>query len=133
MQRNRKKLRNRRNHRLTLAVMNKLELYLKQSLGERFCYPSDAYQFVLDALHYTLKDLDKPRHISAQELLQGIRKYAQKKFGPMVTSVLDHWGIYSCEDFGIIVFQLVDARLISKQDSDSQEDFKKGFDFSEAF
>ncbi|MDP3980688.1 MAG: hypothetical protein Q8Q33_04660 [Chlamydiota bacterium] len=113
--------------------MDKLEIYLKDSLGDQFCYPSDAYQFVLDALQYTLKSLDQPRHVSAKELLNGIREYAIKSYGPMTRSVLEHWNISSCEDFGKIVFHLVDARLIAKQESDTRQDFKEGYDFSEVF
>src|SRR2546422_8271263 len=44
------------------------------------------------------------RHVSGQELLDGIREYALQLFGPMTLTVLEEWGIKRCEDFGEIVF-----------------------------
>ena len=43
-------------------------------------YPRDAYLFLRHALNFTVKDLKKPdqgpaRHITGQELLEGIRRY----------------------------------------------------------
>ena len=96
-------------------------------------YKIDAYNFVLEALNYTVNKLNKPRHVSGQELLNGIRQYGQGQFGPMTRAVLNHWGINTTEDFGHIVFNLVDAKLLGKTDQDSIDDFKQGYDFKEAF
>ena len=96
-------------------------------------YNVEAYLFVLDALHGSLNRLKLPRHLKAHELLEGIREMSLKSFGPMARTVMEHWGIYSCEDFGNIVFDLVHLGLISKKESDSITDFKEGFNFEEAF
>lgn len=42
-------------------------------------------------------------------------------------------GIFKCEDFGEIVFNLVDAGLMAKSAEDTKEDFQNGFDFDTAF
>lgn len=105
-----------------------------QKLVERQgAYKLEAFGFVLSALHYTLKKLSKRRHISGPEFLDGIRVYGLKQFGPLTLTVFNHWGVYTTEDFGKIVFALVDADLMSKQDTDSLEDFKNVYDFAEAF
>src|SRR5205823_1413359 len=74
-------------------------------------YDRDAYYFVREGLDVTLKLLRKQahtqpthRHVSGQELLEGLRRHALDQFGPMARTVLDYWGVRRCEDFGEIVF-----------------------------
>jgi uncharacterized repeat protein (TIGR04138 family) len=101
-------------------------------------YHRDAYVFLRDALDFTTKQQKKikgtpVRHVTGPELLDGVRQYALKEFGPMVMTVFDSWGIHSCEDFGHMVFNLIDAGIFGKTDRDSIEDFKNVYDFEEAF
>jgi uncharacterized repeat protein (TIGR04138 family) len=101
-------------------------------------FQRDAYLFVREALDYTQKIVLKenrpqPRHVSGQELLAGIRDYALKEFGPMTMIVLEEWGVTRCEDFGEIVFQMVEIGLLATTDTDSRKDFAGGYDFFEAF
>ena len=101
-------------------------------------YHRDAYIFLRAALDHTHDMLEKrgetmPRHVSGGELLQGIREFALDQFGPMTITVLEEWGIRRCEDFGELVFNLVDQRMLSKTDQDSRDDFKGGYSFAEAF
>jgi uncharacterized repeat protein (TIGR04138 family) len=48
-------------------------------------------------------------------------------------TVLEHWGVKSTEDFGNIVFNLVENRVLSKTEDDSIDEFRDGYDFGEAF
>ena len=96
-------------------------------------YTAEAYFFIRDALDHTVRQLETPRHISGQELLDGIRKYALGQFGPVTQRVLSEWGINECIDFGHIVFNLVNEGLLGKTDEDSINDFSGGYDFTEAF
>lgn len=101
-------------------------------------YQRDAYLFVRDALDYTQKNLRRSskgelRHVSGQELLTGIRHYALSQFGPMTITVFEEWGIRQCEDFGEIVFNMVDIGLLGKTAQDRREDFADGYDFATAF
>lgn len=96
-------------------------------------YTVEAYFFIREALDHTVRQLDKPRHISGQELLDGIRKYALGEYGPVTQRVLSEWGITECVDFGHIVFNLVNEGLLGKTDEDSLDDFSNGYDFTEAF
>ena len=96
-------------------------------------YQTDAYLLVLDAIHYTGRMLDRKGHITARELLDGLRQYAGELYGPMAKTVLNEWGINNCEDFGNIVFNLVNRKLLGKTENDSIGDFRGGYDFTEAF
>ena len=101
-------------------------------------YQRDAYSFLREALEFTQRDRPKKekeelRHVSGKELLNGIRDYALKEFGPMAMTVLAEWGINTCEDFGEIVFIMIEHHLLAKNNTDSREDFKGGYNFEDAF
>ena len=101
-------------------------------------YQRDGYIFLRDALDFTTKQQKKSkgvsvRHVSGPELLDGVRQYALKEFGPMVMTVFDSWGIRSCEDVGHMVFNLIGAGVFGKTEQDSIQDFKNVYDFEEAF
>ena len=106
-----------------------LEPILKRDLR----YTEQAYFFIRDALDHTVRQLETPRHISGQELLDGIREYALEEYGPVTKRVLSEWGINECIDFGNLVFNLVNEGLLGKTDTDSIDDFANGYDFTEAF
>ncbi len=101
-------------------------------------YAREAYLFVREALDHTQKHLARNsrqgiRHVTGQELLEGIREYGLSQFGPMTMFVLGEWGIRSCADFGEIVFNLVDIGVLAKTERDSRADFLSGYEFEEAF
>jgi len=105
-------------------------------------YQPDAYRFVRTALEFTktsapdrckVPGVADPVHVTGQELLAGIRAYALEEFGPMVVTVLGEWGVTRCEDFGEVVFNMIDAGMFAKTDKDSREDFQNGYTFEEAF
>ena len=97
-----------------------------------------AYYFIREALDHTLKNLEKEDrknkgHVSGIELLNGIRDYALDRFGPMTMTLMEHWNISKCRDFGDIVFNLVDHGILGRTENDSLEDFEGGYTFKEAF
>ena len=96
-------------------------------------YKPESYLFVLAALHFTVSSLPERRHVTGQELLTGIRVYGLDQFGPLTRQVFEHWDIKTTEDFGNIVFSLVETKLLGKTDADSIQDFKGVYDFSIAF
>jgi len=101
-------------------------------------YDRDAYYFVREGLDFTIKMLKRDargtgRHVSGQELLEGLRRFALDQFGPMAKTVLTYWGVNRCEDFGEIVFHMVDKGILGKTEQDTPEDFKGGYDFNEVF
>jgi uncharacterized repeat protein (TIGR04138 family) len=111
---------------------------VKQICEKDSRYDIEAYLFVREALDYTIKMLQKPeggpsRHVSGQELLEGIRRYVIDEFGPISKTVLNDWGIEKTNDIGDIVFNLVQAGEFGKTDEDKSEDFAGGYDFHDAF
>jgi uncharacterized repeat protein (TIGR04138 family) len=101
-------------------------------------YHREAYLFVRDGLDYTQKAIAKDargrvRHVTGQELTAGIRDYALQQFGPMAKTVLEEWGIHCGEDFGEIVFNMIEVGWLAKTSKDSRADFANGYDFDEAF
>ncbi len=69
------------------------------------------------------------RHVRSRELLEGIRSLALQEFGLMARTVFRMWGVQTTEDFGRIVFNLVEAGLVTKTDEETLADFRDVFDF----
>jgi uncharacterized repeat protein (TIGR04138 family) len=110
-------------------------------------YTYEAYEFVFQALHHAQKSLGRvpapgareeevaaePRHhVSGPELLEGARLLALQQFGLMARTVLRMWGIGKTDDIGEIVFNLIEAELMSKTADDTREDFHDVFDLDTA-
>ena len=106
---------------------------------EHPAFQPGAYYFVRQGLDYTLRKLKtgehqrENNHVSGGELLDGMREFAIEQYGPMAKTLLDTWNITTCDDFGKIVFLLVDYGVLGKTENDSPEDFSGGFDFEDAF
>ena len=119
-----------------------VEQVLETIVAKDTRYPREAYYFVREALDVAQRKFaksggksakDKPAHVSGQQLLEGIRAHALEQFGPLTLMVLEEWGIHRGEDFGEIVFNMVESSLLGKTENDSRDDFKGGYDFFTAF
>lgn len=105
-------------------------------------YAYEAYEFVFMALAHTQKLLgrvpaaDEPpgqdHHVTGPQLLEGIRDLALREFGLMARTVFRMWGINNTSDFGEIVFNLVEANLMSKTNEDNRRDFRDVYDLDQA-
>lgn len=107
----------------------------------RLRYHANAYPFLFTALNRTQRSLgrspahgpeDERAHISGVELLEGIRDFAHEQFGLMAKSVFHCWGIHTTEDFGRMVFELIERGEMRKTENDQLSDFVQVFDFDEA-
>jgi uncharacterized repeat protein (TIGR04138 family) len=107
-------------------------------------YHPQAYRFIFPALKYSqdlfrrpsapgMKISEAEAHISGQELVHGIRLYAQEQFGLLARLVFNRWGIHTTEDFGKIVFELIEQGEMKKTEDDSLGDFCDVYDFEEVF
>ena len=111
---------------------------MAQSTGP---YPEEAFHFVRDGLSYTVFRVhedpgaleEEARHISGQQLCLGLRDFAIEQYGLLAPVVLQQWHIRRTDDFGRIVFAMINAGLMSKKPEDSLEDFRGVYDFTEAF
>lgn len=106
-------------------------------------YTYEAYEFMFHALHHTQKMLGREpagesgepgphHHVNGRELLDGIRDLARREFGLMARTVFRLWGINRTDDFGQIVFNLVESGLMSKTDEDDLGDFHEVYDLDRA-
>ena len=91
-------------------------------------FTKEAYSFVTDAVSFTVGRLSSHRHVSARELLEGMRDYADKEYGVLAREVLDSWGIRSASDIGDLVYLLIGAELLSASPGDRRSDFDIDFD-----
>jgi uncharacterized repeat protein (TIGR04138 family) len=113
---------------------------LKQR-SHSFPYPIEAFDFVREGLSFTVQRVhenpealpEADRHICGQQLCLGLRDFAIEQYGYLAPLVLGHWNIHRTDDFGRIVFLLVDLGMMSKTQSDHIDDFRAVYDFSEAF
>lgn len=114
---------------LECAVLERLRTLAEED--GRFAL--EAYLFVYDALPVAQKLHGRERHVSGRELLDGIRVLAQERYGRMAKLVLNSWGVKATDDFGAIVFNLVNSGLMSKTEEDKVEEFHSVYDFDRAF
>ena len=102
-------------------------------------YHSNAYQFVFAALRYAQEQLGRDRtdhntgHVSGRELLEGVRELGKQHFGLLAKTVFADWGVHSTEDFGRIVFELIESGEMRKTDDDQLDDFIGVYDFHKSF
>ena len=109
-------------------------------------YPDEAFEFVSEGWGYTVEQIQEEDlnaefelampaglHVSGQELCIGLRNFAIKQYGLLAPVVLRRWNVNRTADFGQIVFAMIEFGLMSKNDSDSIEDFQGIFDFHDAF
>ncbi len=129
---------------------------IEQIFQEDSRYPVDAVEFIREGLSFTIEwlrgrkgsgdhfddeiaesndGLESPpmQHVSGQQLCEGLRVLAQKKWGFLARQVLRRWNINDTRDFGEIVFLLVDNGWMQKQPHDCIEDFDQVYDFEEVF
>jgi uncharacterized repeat protein (TIGR04138 family) len=94
--------------------------------GYRF--DARVYRFVAEAVTYTVARCDTHRHVSAQELLAGVRQMAVERFGKMACRVMEKWGLKLDDDVGEVVYLLIGVGLLGESEEDSPDDFKSGND-----
>ncbi|HET8634548.1 MAG TPA: Minf_1886 family protein [Gemmatimonadales bacterium] len=96
-------------------------------------YDERAYLFVLAAVEYLQSGLEARRHVSGAELAWACHGFAVEQFGLMAQTVLSHWGVTRTDDFGRIVYTLVDVGLLVTQPGDREADFAAVYDFADVF
>ena len=112
--------------------------------AERF--PEPAFRFVQEGLTHTVRAVhdaedeptellagDESRHVTGRDLCLGLRDLAIERYGLLARTVLRKWGINRTDDFGVIVFALIDKGILRASDSDNLADFRSVYDFDEAF
>ena len=108
-------------------------------------YPPEAFVFVREGLHVAAVQVHGPepqmlnpalagkRHVTGQQLCEGLRDLAIRRWGLLARTVLNSWNIRTTLDFGRIVYALIENDLMQKTEGDSLDDFRDVFDFDQAF
>lgn len=126
-------------------------------------FPESAYQFIRDGLSYTVarvhgaeavheptpgedvpqgegvngedgqRRVQATRHVTGRDLSLGLRDYALERYGSLAGAVMRRWGIRGTEDWGILVYAMIDRGEMRASERDSLDDFRGVFDFDEAF
>ena len=109
------------------------ERTLEDIAREHKTYDAEAYRFLFESLDHLLGKLKERRHVSGAELSLAVRDFAIERFGFLARTVFDQWGVRRTDDFGEMVYHLIQAGLMSKTDEDKQSDFNGIYDFHEAF
>jgi uncharacterized repeat protein (TIGR04138 family) len=106
-------------------------------------FAPEAFAFIREGLAHTVRTIhgdvetqtehEETRHVSGQQLCLGLRDYAIRKYGMLARTVLARWGVHATDDFGRIVFAMIETGLLRKSERDTISDFRSVYDFSEAF
>ena len=102
-------------------------------------FHAHAYDFVFSAMRFTQENLGRNRsseqfgHITGPELLDGVRELGLRHFGMLAIPVFSRWGIRSTDDFGRIVFELIERGEMRKTDDDHLTDYQGVYDFRKVF
>ena len=108
----------------------------------RLLFHPHAYVFVSEALktaqelvgrQMVADRLDETHHISGPELLEGVRNLGLRLYGLMAPVVFRHWGLTSTDDFGRIVFEMIDRGEMKKSETDRLSDFHCVYAIDETF
>lgn len=116
----------------TPQVLDKIRKELIEA-GRDNRYKLGAYEFVLNGLDFYLTKIGEKRHVSGQELANGLLYFSYKQFGLLARSVLENWGINKTDDFGFIVYNMISLGIMSKQPEDSLEHFFGVVSFDDYF
>lgn len=100
-------------------------------VGKDRRFDARAYALLMDVVGYLSGE--DGRHVSGEAILDEFRDRALDQYGPLAYRVLTEWGLSRTEDIGEMMVNLVEARRIRRDDSDSSDAFADGYDFREAF
>ena len=104
-------------------------------------YSMDAFHFIRRGLDYTVHRVhsnpeqlpEGQRHVDGAQLSEGLREFAVDQYGCLAKMVLKRWNVCRTEDFGHIVFAMVEGGLMQANQSDTVADFDAVYDFEAAF
>ncbi|MDO4574818.1 MAG: hypothetical protein Q4D98_06350 [Planctomycetia bacterium] len=129
-------------------------LQLRSILDRDSRYKLNAYYYVLETLDFARSELgmghlternphtadeenDEPenlaRHITGEELCEALKIRATWMFGYMAKTVFQQWGITTTDDFGEIVYNMIEAGKMRAADGESRADFHDLYDFQTVF
>jgi uncharacterized repeat protein (TIGR04138 family) len=101
-------------------------------------YPVEAFVLLGEGLRHASGKLGRDRaqgagrHLTAQELVDGVLDLAAERWGLMAIPLLRRWRLERGDDLGRITFHLIEHGVLGKQPCDRIEDFAGAPDFAAA-
>ncbi len=107
-------------------------------------YPMEAYRFLQEGLEHTVRRVhgddvrvrqartaaetgtsmdEHPNHVTGRDLCEGLADLALTRYGVLADAVLHAWNVHSTDDFGEMVFLMVEHDFLQKTSRDNREDF----------
>lgn len=83
----------------------------------------DTYVLIYETLDWTMEMAPGRGHLTGQELAKLVYLYSISRYGKLAELVWEELNLKCSEDIGKAVWELVEAGLIGKRDSDSLSDF----------
>jgi uncharacterized repeat protein (TIGR04138 family) len=109
----------------------------------RLLFHLSAYTFVREALNTAQEEVsrrivqerleDETHHITGPELLEGVRILGLRRYGPMAPVVFRYWGLQTTDDFGRLVFEMIERGEMRKSDTDQLADFNGVYLLDDSF
>ena len=91
-----------------------------------------AYPFIFLGLEFC-NQAYPDQELDAKLICEGLQLYAFNEFGRLTYHVLFEWGLRSTEDFGKIIFSLIDKGFLEADENDCPENFVNIYNFKEKF
>jgi len=114
-------------------MSERLERSIEELARQDRRYPPAAYMLVFEGLESALAKLPARRHVTPQELVEGVRDAAVTQWGLMARTVLESWNIRTTGEIGDLVFNLIERKLLVAGAEDSRTQFEDLFDFADGF
>jgi uncharacterized repeat protein (TIGR04138 family) len=96
-------------------------------LAKEISVDKRAFEFIHIALLHATNG--KQQHISAAKLINSTKVIGHYVFGFLAKTVFNQWGINTTDDWGRVVWALVESGIWGKQEGDKQSDFDGLWDF----
>ena len=102
-------------------LLDVYEEFLQSGKDVRFS--PEAYGFILSSLDYYRSKTSVEGHIKAEKLVYAVLELAKMKFGPLAKEVLNSWGVEKADHIGVIVYNLIDMKILTKSEEDNISEF----------
>ena len=112
---------------LSKPAVSRLVEFLSRALSQR------DWGQIAGAATVFVQSTPEMRHVNGGQLCAGLRDFAILRYGLLSRTVLNSWNINTTEDFGRIVFSLIDLGMLRRNDDDCVEDFIDVYSFNESF
>lgn len=100
-------------------------------------YPVAAFCYVAKCLKRLLASSEgkggNHPHVSGKDICLALKQSFLDDFGTLARGILEQWNLKETNDFGNIIYDLIDVKLLTTSPQDSRSDFVDVYLFKDAF